>query len=84
MPTDELKKRKLLLNLAIVHVEPDAFLANLMPWLEITAYISALRAGEVAESADGTIPSLSAQQLRGGGVAAVGNDAMFAFCRRPR
>jgi len=80
MPTDELKKRKLLLNLAIVHVEPYAFLANLMPWLEITAYISALRAGEVAESADGTIPSLSAQQLRGGGVAAVGNDAMFAFC----
>ena len=39
----ELKKRKEPLNLAIVHVDPDAFIANLMGWLEITAFIKAQR-----------------------------------------
>jgi len=39
----ELKKRKEPLNLAIVHVDPDAFIANLMGWLEITAFITAQR-----------------------------------------
>ena len=42
----ELKKRKQPLNLAIVYVDPDAFVANFMGWLEITAFITAQRAGE--------------------------------------
>ena len=40
----ELKKRKQPLNLAIVYVDPDAFVANFMGWLEITAFITAQRA----------------------------------------
>jgi hypothetical protein len=76
----ELKKRKEPLNLAIVYVDPDAFIANFMGWLEITAFISALRAGDVQVPADGVTPKLSAAQQKGGGVANVGNDAIFAFC----
>jgi len=76
----ELKKRKQPLNLAIVYVDPDAFVANFMGWLEITAFITALRAGEARTPADGGTPKLSPQQLKGGAVANVGNDAIFAFC----
>jgi len=76
----ELKKRKDPLNLAIVHVDSDAFAANLMGWLEITAFIRAQRAGEAETPADGTTPTLSAAQLRNGGIHDVGNDAIFAFC----
>jgi hypothetical protein len=77
---NELRKRKEPLNLAIVYVDPDAFVANLMGWLEITAFISAQRLGEADAPADGATPTLSADQLRRGGVHEVGNDAMFAFC----
>jgi hypothetical protein len=76
----ELRRRKEPLNLAIVHVDPDAFVANLMGWLEITAFISAQRLGEAQIPADGNTPSLSPEQLRKGGVHDVGNDALFAFC----
>lgn len=76
----ELKKRKEPLNLAIVHVEPDAFIGNFMGWLEITAFIRAQRVGEAQMPADGLTPKLSAEQLRGGSVHEVGNDAVFAFC----
>lgn len=76
----ELQKRKVPLNLAIVHVDPDAFLANLPGWLEITAFISAHRLGEAQVPVDGKTPSLSAEQLRKAGVHDVGNDAIFAFC----
>jgi hypothetical protein len=76
----ELKTRKVPLNLAIVHVDADAFIANFMGWLEITAFITAQRAGEAAVPAGGEIPKLSPQQLQRGGVHEVGNDAMFAFC----
>lgn len=76
----ELRRRKEPLNLAIVHVDPDGFIANLMGWLEITAFISALRLGEAQMPADGKTPSLCAEQLRKGGVHDVGNDALFAFC----
>ncbi len=76
----ELQKRKLPLNLAIVHTDAEAFLANLMGWLEITAFIRALRAGDALVPADGLTPALSPQQLRTGGVHEVGNDALFAFC----
>ncbi len=76
----ELKKRKEPLNLAIVHVDPDAFIEHFMGWLEITAFITAHRAGDVQVPADGITPTLSAQQLRRGGVHDVGNDAIFAFC----
>lgn len=76
----ELRRRKEPLNLAIVHVDPDAFIANLMGWLEITAFISAQRLGEAEIPADGITPSLSPEQLRKGGVHDVGNDALFAFC----
>jgi hypothetical protein len=76
----ELQLRKRPLNLAIVHVDPDAFIANFVSWLEITAFISALRAGDVQVPADGVTPKLSEQQLKGGGVASVGADALFAFC----
>jgi hypothetical protein len=76
----ELKRRKEPLNLAIVHVDPEAFIANLTGWLEITAFIKAQRAGEAQAPPDGKTPALSAQQLRQGGVHEVGNDAIFAFC----
>ncbi len=76
----ELKRRKQPLNLAIVYVDPEAFVANFVGWLEITAFITALRAGEALAPADGATPKLSEQQLKGGAVANVGNDATFAFC----
>jgi hypothetical protein len=76
----ELKKRKEPLNLAIVHVDPDAFIANLMGWLEITAFITAQRAGEAEIPADGITPKLPPEKLRNGAVHNVGNDAIFAFC----
>jgi hypothetical protein len=76
----ELKSRKVPINLAIVHVDPDAFVKNLMGWLEITAFITAQRAGEAHVPADGETPKLSPQQLRKSGVHDVGNDAIFAFC----
>jgi hypothetical protein len=38
---EELKKRKMPINLAIVHVDPDAFIDNFIGWLEITAFITA-------------------------------------------
>lgn len=78
--TAELKKRKVPLNLAIVHVDPEAFIANFMGWLEITAFITAQQAGEAKVPAGAEIPKLSPQQLRKGGVHDVGNDAIFAFC----
>jgi hypothetical protein len=76
----ELAKRKQKLNLAIVYTDPDAFLANIMGWLEITAFITAVRAGEAVAPADGSTPTLDAQQLKSGGVANVASDALFAFC----
>ena len=41
----ELQARKKPINLAIVHVDPDAFVANFTGWLEITSFITALRPG---------------------------------------
>ena len=76
----ELQTRKRPLNLAIVHVDPDAFVANFMGWLEITAFLTAQRAGEIEVPSDGLTPKLSAQQLHGDTVKNVGNDAIFAFC----
>jgi hypothetical protein len=76
----ELQTRKRPLNLAIVHVDPDAFIANFMGWLEITAFITALRAGEVTAPADGLTPKLDAKQLKSDTATSVGNDAIFAFC----
>jgi hypothetical protein len=76
----ELKKRKEPLNLAIVHVDPDAFIANLMGWLEITAFITAQRAGEAEIPADGITPKLPPEKLRNGAVHNVRDDAIFAFC----
>jgi hypothetical protein len=76
----ELQRRKKLINLAIVYVDPDAFIANYVPWLEITTFITALRAGDVQAPADGVTPSLTPQQMKGGVAANYGNDAVFAFC----
>lgn len=76
----ELKRRKEPLNLAIVHVDPGAFIANLPGWLEITAFIRAQRAGEATIPPDGVTPKLPPEQMRNGGVHEVGNDALFAFC----
>jgi hypothetical protein len=76
----ELRARKEPLNLAIVHVDPDAFIAGFISWLEITAFITAQRAGEAEAPPDGKTPKLSPEQLRRGGVHDVGNDAIFAFC----
>jgi hypothetical protein len=76
----ELKKRKVPLNLAIVHVEPDAFIEHLMGWLEITAFITAQQAGEAELAPGGEIPKLTPEQLRKSGVHDVANDAIFAFC----
>ncbi len=76
----ELVKRKKDINLAVVYADPEAFLAHFPGWLEITAFISALRAGEVQPPADGLTPALTAQQLKSGGVVHVAKDALFAFC----
>jgi hypothetical protein len=76
----ELARRKQPLNLAVVHVDPDDFVANFMGWLEITAYITAVRAGEAEVPEDGKTPALAPEQLRRAGVHEVGNDAVFAFC----
>lgn len=76
----ELQRRKKLINLAIVYVDPDAFIANYVPWLEITTFITALRAGDVQAPADGVTPTLTPQQMKGGVAANYGNDAVFAFC----
>jgi hypothetical protein len=76
----ELQRRKKLINLAIVYVDPDAFVANYLPWLEITNFITALRAGEARPPADGVTPALTPQELKGGVAANYGNDAVFAFC----
>ncbi|MFG1412791.1 hypothetical protein V5G24_16915 [Xanthobacter sp. VTT E-85241] len=76
----ELQKRKQPINLAVVHVDPDAFVASFMGWLEITAFISAQRAGTAAIPADGVTPALTAEDLKSPGVRNVGNDALFAFC----
>jgi hypothetical protein len=77
---EELKKRKMALNLAIVHADPEAFIANFMGWLEITAFITAQRAGEAEVPPDAVTPKLSPQQLQKGGVHDVGNDVISAFC----
>jgi hypothetical protein len=76
----ELQKRKQPLNLAIVHVDPDAFIANYVPWLEITSFITALRAGDVEVPADGATPKLTPQQIKGAAAVNYGGDALFAFC----
>lgn len=76
----ELQDRKKRINLAIVYVDPDAFVANYLGWLEITSFITALRAGETQVPADGVTPTLTPQQLKGGVAAKFGGDAIFAFC----
>jgi hypothetical protein len=76
----ELQNRKKPLNLAIVHVDPEAFIAHYLPWLEITSFITALRAGDVVAPEDGVTPALTPQQLKGGVAANYGNDAVCAFC----
>lgn len=76
----ELQKRKQPLNLAIVHVDPDAFIANYLPWLEITSFITALRAGEAQVPPDGVTPKLTPPQMKGAAAANYGADALFAFC----
>jgi len=76
----ELQKRKQPINLAIVHVDPDAFIGSLMGWLEITAFITAQKAGTAQTPADGVTPRLSASDFQNSGVQNVGNDALFAFC----
>lgn len=76
----ELSRRKQPMNLAIVHVDPDAFIAGFMGWLEITAFITAQRAGNAEMPADGIAPKLTAEDFRNGVGQSVGNDTVFAFC----
>lgn len=76
----ELQARKKPMNLAIVYVDPDAFVINFKPWLEITAFITARRAGEATVPVDGVTPKLDERQLKSDAVTSVGNDAIFAFC----
>ncbi|WP_298428318.1 hypothetical protein [Rhodoblastus sp.] len=76
----ELIRRKQAINLAVVHVDPEAFVAAFPRWLEITAFISALRAGAAKPPADSATPALTPQQLKSGGVLHVAKDALFAFC----
>jgi hypothetical protein len=77
--TAELVRRKQAINLAVVHSDPEAFLTSFPGWLEITAFISALRAGDVQPPADGVTPALTPLQLKSGGVIHVAKDAIFAF-----
>jgi hypothetical protein len=76
----ELIRRKQAINLAVVHSDADAFLAAFPGWLEITAFISAQRAGAAEVPADGQTPALTPQQLKSGGVVHVAKDALFSFC----
>jgi len=76
----ELAKRKQPLNLAIVHVDPEAFIAHYLPWLEITAFLTALRLGEVSAPTDGVVPALAPTQLAAKSVHMIGNDTISAFC----
>jgi hypothetical protein len=78
--TAELIARKKQINLAVVLADPEAFLSGFAGWLEITAFISAQRAGEVQAPADGVTPALTPAQLKSGGVIHVAKDAIFAFC----
>lgn len=76
----ELAKRKQPLNLAIVHVDAEAFIAHFIPWLEITALLTAIRQGAATASPDGVTPALSARQLAGGSTHEIANDTLSAFC----
>ncbi len=76
----ELIARKKAINLAVVHSDAQAFIAAFPGWLEITAFISAQRAGAAETPADGITPALTPQQLKSGGVAHVAKDALFSFC----
>jgi hypothetical protein len=76
----ELQARKKPINLAVVHADPDAFVAHFTGWLEITAFITSLRAGEAVRPADGVTPKLDAKRLGSDTVKGVGDDAVFAFC----
>lgn len=76
----ELQRRKQPINLAIVHVDPDAFIASYAGWLEITNFITLQRAGEAQVPADGVTPALAPADLKRAKVHDIGNDAMFAFC----
>jgi hypothetical protein len=73
-------KRKKAINMGVVFTDPDVFLSHFAGWLEITAFISAQRAGEAVAPADGVTPALSPTQLKSGAVGAVASDAIFAFC----
>ncbi|MEJ2408501.1 MAG: hypothetical protein P8Y48_03950 [Novosphingobium sp.] len=75
----ELAKRKQPINLAIVHADADAFLDHFLPWLEITAFLSALRSGQVGMPDDGFTPALTEQQLAGGITHQIGDDTLVAF-----
>jgi hypothetical protein len=79
LDTTELAKRKKAINMGVVFADAEVFLAHFEPWLEITAFISAQRAGEAAPG-EGAVPRLSARQVNSGGVGAVAGDAIFAFC----
>ncbi|EIZ79664.1 hypothetical protein WSK_1744 [Novosphingobium sp. Rr 2-17] len=76
----ELARRKQPLNLSIVHVDPEGFVAHYLPWLEITAFITAQRLVEATAPADGVPPALTGQQLADGAVHKIGNDTLMAFC----
>lgn len=76
----ELAKRKQPLNLAIVHVDADAFIAHFVPWLEIATLLTAIRQGSAVAPSDGKTPALSAAQLAGGVTHEIGNDTLAAFC----
>lgn len=76
----ELQVRKKPLNFAIVRVDPDEFIAHFTGWLEITAFLTAVRAGDTSPPPDGVTPKLKAAQLNSDIVIGVGNDAISAFC----
>ncbi len=76
----ELRKRKEPLNRAILDVDPSLFAANFVGWLEITAFIGALRAGQAPMPENGVTPKLSPARLASGAVERVGKDAVLAFC----
>lgn len=78
--TTELVKRKQPLNLAIVDVDPEAFVANYQPWLEITNFLTDLRLGETVVSDGGLTPALTKQKLASREVHNIGNDTLMAFC----
>lgn len=75
----ELVQRKTPMNIAITEVDPSLFVESLIPWLEVTSYITADRNGKAPPLVDGKLPPLSKSDLNTTTCKKVADDAVFSF-----